>query len=46
MGQKGNGSPVEALYNFMCLMMDRFGITVEELDVMAKKNPAILMGLE
>ena len=46
MGQRGNGSPVEALYNFMCLMMDRFGITEEELEVMAKKNPAILMGLE
>jgi hypothetical protein len=46
MGQKGNGSPVEGLYNFMCLLMDRFGITKEELAVMAKKNPAILMGLE
>ena len=46
MGQKGNGSPVEALYNFMCLMMERFGITEDELEVMAKKNPAILMGLE
>ena len=46
MGQKGNGSPVEGMYNFMCLMMERFGITEEELEIMAKKNPAILMGLE
>nr|WP_326126549.1 DUF6282 family protein [uncultured Oscillibacter sp.] len=45
MGQRGNGSPVEAMYQFMCLMMDRFGVTKEEIDVMAKKNPAILMGL-
>ena len=45
MGQRGNGSPVEAMYQFMCLMMDRFGVTKEEIDLMAKKNPAILMGL-
>lgn len=45
MGQRGNGSPVEGLYRFMCLMMERFGITKDEIDVMAKKNPAILMGL-
>lgn len=45
MGQRGNGSPVKAMYQFMCLMMDRFGVTKEEIDVMAKKNPAILMGL-
>ncbi|MCC8127885.1 MAG: DUF6282 family protein [Clostridiales bacterium] len=46
MGQKGNGSPVEGMYRFMCLMMERFGITEQEIDIMAKKNPAILMGLE
>lgn len=45
MGQRGNGSPVEGMYHFMCLIMDRFGVTKEEIDVMAKKNPAILMGL-
>lgn len=45
MGQRGNGSPVEGMYRFMRLMMDRFGVTKEEIDVMAKKNPAILMGL-
>ena len=44
MGQRGNGSPVEGMYRFMRLMMDRFGVTKEEIDVMAKKNPAILMG--
>lgn len=46
MGQKGNGSPVEAMYRFMCLMMDRFGVTEEELSAMTRKNPAYLMGLE
>lgn len=46
MGQRGNGSPVEGMYQFMLLMMDRFGVTKEEIDVMAKKNPAILMGLD
>lgn len=45
MGQRGNGSPVEGMYRFMCLMMNRFGVTEEEIAVMAKKNPAILMGL-
>ena len=45
MGQRGNGSPVEGMYRFMRLMMDRFGVTKEEIVVMAKKNPAILMGL-
>ena len=45
MGQRGNGSPVEGMYRFMRLMMDRFGVTKEEIDVMAKKNPEILMGL-
>lgn len=45
MGQKGNGSPVEGMYNFICLMADRYGITEDEINVMAKKNPAYLMGL-
>jgi hypothetical protein len=46
MGQRGNGSPVEGMYHFMCLLMDRFGVTEEELSVMTRKNPAFLMGLE
>lgn len=46
MGQRGNGSPVEGMYRFMCLMMERFGVTEAALGIMAKRNPAIFMDLE
>ena len=46
MGQKGNGSPVEGMYRFIQLLMNKFGLSEEDIDLIAKKNPAKLMGLE
>lgn len=45
MGQNGNGSPVEGLYNFILLLMNQFGLTGEDIDLIAKKNPAKLLGV-
>jgi hypothetical protein len=45
MGQNGNGSPVEGMYNFIQLLMDKFGITEEQINIMAKKNPAKLLNI-
>ena len=45
MGQKGNGSPVEAMYSFICLLNERFGITESEINTMGKINPKKLFGL-
>lgn len=46
MGQNGNGSPVEGMYRFIQLLMNKFGLTEEDINLIAKKNPAKLMGLE
>lgn len=43
MGQNGNGSPVEGMYNFINLLMSNFGITEEQINIMTKKNPAKLL---
>lgn len=45
MGQKGNGSPVEGMYRFMCTLMDRFGLSREDIDLISKVNPAKLLGI-
>jgi hypothetical protein len=45
LGQKGNGSPVEGMYNFIKLLEYKFGITEEQINIMAKKNPAKLLNL-
>jgi len=45
MGQNGNGSPVEGMYNFILLLMNKFGLTREEIDLIAKLNPAKLLGV-
>ncbi|ETA80898.1 DUF6282 family protein [Youngiibacter fragilis] len=45
LGQANNGSPVEGMYNFMNLLIDQFGVSVEEINKMAKINPAILLGI-
>lgn len=45
MGQNGNGSPVEGMYNFINLLMNEFGITEEQINIMTKKNPAKLLNL-
>lgn len=46
MGQNGNGSPVEGMYRFIQLLMNKFNLSEEDINLIAKKNPAVLMGLE
>ncbi|MEL7647667.1 MAG: DUF6282 family protein [Sedimentibacter sp.] len=46
MGQKGNGCPVEGMYNFICLLMERNGLTESDINTIAKENPAILLGVK
>lgn len=45
MGQKGNGSPVEGMYRFIQLLMNQFGLGEAAIDLIAKKNPAALLGV-
>lgn len=45
LGQKGNGSPVEGMYRFIRLLMDKFGLSETDIDLIAKKNPAALLGV-
>lgn len=45
MGQKGNGSPVEGMFNFINLLEKEFGITEEEINTMTKANPKKLFNL-
>jgi len=46
LGQAGNISPVEGLYQIICLLMERNGLTVEDINMISKTNPAKLIGLE
>ena len=45
LGQRGNGSPVEGMYRFIRLLMDKFGLSEADIDLMAKKDPAALLGV-
>ena len=45
MGQNGNGSPVEGMYRFIRLLMDKFGLSEEDIKLIAKTNPAKLLGV-
>ena len=45
MGQRGNGSPVEGMYRFIRLLMDKFGLSEEDINLIAKTNPAKLLGV-
>lgn len=45
LGQRGNGSPVEGMYRFIRLLMDKFGLSEANIDLIAKKNPAALLGV-
>jgi len=44
-GQVFNPSPAEGLRMFILGLMNQ-GITREEIDIMARKNPAKLLGLD
>lgn len=43
-GQKDSVTPDEAMYRFLCLLLDR-GVPRADVDRMAKDNPAFLLGL-
>lgn len=45
MGQRGNGSPVEGMYRFIRLLMDKFGLSEADINRIAKENPAALLGV-
>ncbi|MPM25732.1 hypothetical protein SDC9_72232 [bioreactor metagenome] len=45
LGQVNNGSPVEGMYNFIQHLMKNFGLTREDIDLIAKTNPAKLLGV-
>lgn len=45
MGQFNNGSPVEGMYRFICKLMDEYGLTEEDINTIAKVNPAKLLGV-
>lgn len=45
MGQNGNGCPVEGMFNFISLLVEEYGVTEEQINIMAKKNPAKLLNL-
>jgi len=45
LGQKGNGSPVEGMYNFINMLEKEFGITEEQINIMTKQNPVKLFNL-
>lgn len=45
LGQPENTNPIEGFRQFMRMMM-RFDITEKEIEIMAKRNPAKLLGLE
>ena len=46
LGQRVNVSPVEGMYQFVCKLMNEFGVTEEEINLMGKTIPAKLLGLE
>ncbi|MDF2654627.1 MAG: hypothetical protein K0R19_1101 [Bacillota bacterium] len=46
LGQKVNIGPVEGMYAFICKLVDEFGVTEEQINIMGKKNPAMLLGLD
>lgn len=46
LGQKVNVDPVEGMYAFICKLVDDFGVTEAQIDIMGKKTPAMLLGLD
>lgn len=45
LSQWGNGSPVEGMYRFIRLLMDKFGLSESNIDLITKKNPAASVGV-
>jgi hypothetical protein len=45
LGQKANCSPVEGMLAFIEILMNDFHVTEEQINIMGKKTPAMLMGM-
>ena len=45
LGQRGGTLPVEGMYRFLTMLMDA-GVSYDAIEMMTKKTPAMLMGLE
>lgn len=45
LGQKGNGSPVEGLYEYIKLLMKELKVTEQQINLMTKETPAKLLGI-
>ena len=45
LGQAGNGCPVEGMYNFIQLLMQRNGLTAADIELIGKTNPSALIGI-
>ena len=46
LGQKVNVDPITGMLQFINLLADQFGITEEQINLMGKKTPAMLLGLD
>jgi hypothetical protein len=44
--KRGYFSPVESMYVFINLMVEKLGISLEQIDIMGKKVPSMLMDIE
>lgn len=45
LGQKINCSPVDGMLTFIEILMNEFGVTEEQINIMGKKTPAKLLGM-
>ena len=43
LGQAGNIRPVEGLYQFICRLMEKNGLSVDDINMISKTNPAKLI---
>lgn len=46
LGQKGNIRPALGVYRLIEMLMDNAGVSREQIDIMCKKNPAYLLGID
>ena len=46
LGQKINVDPITGMLQFINLIGDKFGVTEEQINIMGKSTPAMLLGLE
>lgn len=46
LGQKINVDPITGMLQFINLLADKFGVTEEQINLMGKKTPAMLLGLD